>query len=44
MPSDSEIAWARAILEQPDGASAIDGAMIDRPVRERAAYILSRGE
>jgi citrate lyase subunit beta/citryl-CoA lyase len=42
-PSAVEIAWARRIVESThrgDGATVVDGAMVDRPVLERALAIL----
>jgi citrate lyase beta subunit len=43
-PSDEEIAWARGVVEAFDGQSAgvlaVNGAMVDRPVVERARRIL----
>jgi citrate lyase subunit beta/citryl-CoA lyase len=39
-PSAAEIAWARRVLAAAgEGAAAVDGAMIDAPVRIRAARI-----
>jgi citrate lyase subunit beta/citryl-CoA lyase len=43
-PTVEQIRWARTVAEAADGASKVDGAMIDRPVRERARRILSRAE
>lgn len=41
LPSEAEIAWARRILAvTSDGAVAVDGAMVDAPVRIRAEQIL----
>lgn len=42
LPSESEIAWARKVLQSADGAVAVDGEMIDEPVRLRARSILTR--
>jgi citrate lyase subunit beta / citryl-CoA lyase len=42
LPSESEIAWARKVLSSGEGAVAVDGAMVDEPVRLRARSILSR--
>lgn len=39
-PSEAEIEWAHRALETGDGAVAIDGLMIDEPVRARARAIL----
>lgn len=41
-PSEAEIAWARRVLASGDGAAAVDGAMVDEPVRIRARAILKR--
>lgn len=40
LPSEAELAWARRVLGAGEGASALDGEMIDRPVHERAQRIL----
>ncbi len=42
MPDAAEIAWARRVVAAADGASRVDGAMVDAPVRLRAEAILSR--
>jgi citrate lyase subunit beta/citryl-CoA lyase len=42
LPDDSEVAWARKVLASGDGAVAVDGAMVDEPVRIRARAILKR--
>lgn len=41
-PSDSEIEWATKVLASGDGAAAVDGAMVDEPVRARARAMLAR--
>jgi len=41
-PSDFEIDWANKVLASGDGARAVDGAMVDEPVRIRARAILDR--
>ncbi|NPD17715.1 CoA ester lyase [Xinfangfangia sp. D13-10-4-6] len=41
-PSAAEIDWARRVLASGDGAAAVDGAMVDEPVRIRARAILAR--
>jgi citrate lyase subunit beta/citryl-CoA lyase len=41
-PGESEIAWAHKVLASGDGAVAVDGAMVDEPVRIRARAILKR--
>jgi citrate lyase subunit beta/citryl-CoA lyase len=40
-PSDADIAWARRVLGSGEGAVAVDGAMVDEPVRIRARAILA---
>ena len=42
MPDAAEIAWARRVVAAAEGASRVDGAMVDAPVRLRAEAILSR--
>ncbi|WP_317617322.1 HpcH/HpaI aldolase/citrate lyase family protein [Streptomyces antnestii] len=39
-PSEKELAWARKVLAAGDAVSAVDGVMVDRPVRERARRLL----
>lgn len=41
-PDASEIAWARAVMAGSEGLAAIDGAMVDKPVRARACSILEK--
>ncbi|MFG1204657.1 CoA ester lyase, partial [Xanthobacter aminoxidans] len=41
-PDEAEVAWARKVLASGDGAAAVDGAMVDEPVRIRARAILGR--
>lgn len=41
-PSETDLAWARRVLAAADGAVAVDGAMVDAPVRLRARHILAR--
>lgn len=41
-PQPSEIEWARKVLASGDGAAAVEGAMVDEPVRIRARFILAR--
>lgn len=41
-PDESEIAWAQKVLASGDGAVAVEGAMVDEPVRIRARSILAR--
>lgn len=40
MPDSSDIRWAEKIVASGDGATSIDGAMVDAPVRARAQTIL----
>jgi citrate lyase subunit beta/citryl-CoA lyase len=43
MPGAAQIEWAKRILAAGDaGAVAVDGAMVDAPVRARARAILAR--
>lgn len=43
-PSETEVTWARRVLEASEGAGAFRfrGEMVDRPVIERARGILAR--
>lgn len=41
-PSEKEIDWARRVIASGDGAVAVDGAMVDEPVRIRARAILAQ--
>jgi citrate lyase subunit beta/citryl-CoA lyase len=43
-PAAADIAWARRVMRAPPGASVLEGAMIDPPVRARAAAILRRAD
>nr|WP_042671635.1 CoA ester lyase [Methylobacterium sp. B34] len=50
-PSRADIAWARGVIaalavahEDGRGAATYDGAMIDRPVAERARQVLARAD
>jgi len=40
-PGEADIAWARRVLATGGGAVAVDGAMVDEPVRIRARAILA---
>ncbi len=40
-PTGAEIAWAERVLNSGDGAAAVDGAMVDEPVRLRARKIMA---
>lgn len=40
-PSEDEIYWAKRVLESGDNAVAVDGVMVDEPVRIRARAILA---
>jgi len=51
VPSETEVAWAQRVLDAYDaavadgrGAIALDGAMIDLPVVERARRLLAETE
>ncbi|WP_445503833.1 HpcH/HpaI aldolase/citrate lyase family protein [Microvirga sp. G4-2] len=41
-PDQTEVTWACRVLASGDGAAAVDGAMVDEPVRIRARSILRR--
>lgn len=41
-PTPDQLAWAQSVLGAGEGATQIDGHMIDRPVIERARKILHR--
>lgn len=43
-PQQAEIEWANKVLASGDGATAVDGAMVDEPVRIRARTILARAD
>ena len=40
-PSSSEISWAARVMDSVGGAVQVDGEMVDKPVREKAARILA---
>jgi citrate lyase subunit beta/citryl-CoA lyase len=48
-PTSADLEWARRVLqaagqgEAPNGVATMDGAMVDKPVLERALRIVSRG-
>ncbi|MFE7967829.1 HpcH/HpaI aldolase/citrate lyase family protein [Streptomyces cellulosae] len=41
-PTDSEIRWARAVVDAGESVTTVDGHMVDKPVVERARGILAR--
>lgn len=41
-PEDAEILWAQRIVASGEGAVALDGEMVDEPVRMRARAVLAR--
>lgn len=41
-PDASELDWARRVIASGDGAAAVDGSMVDEPVRIRARALLKR--
>ncbi|EIE49969.1 aldolase [Salipiger aestuarii] len=41
-PTGAELDWAARVLASGDGAVAVDGAMVDAPVRQRARMILAQ--
>ena len=45
LPSAERVAWARRVMaaaEARDGAGQVDGQMVDKPVRDRAARIIAQ--
>jgi citrate lyase subunit beta/citryl-CoA lyase len=45
LPTEAAVKWAQGILASTDsGAEQIDGHMVDKPVRDRAARIIAQGE
>lgn len=47
VPGEAEVAWARRVLEAVEAGGdvvLVDGAMVDRPVVDRARRILSRSD
>ncbi len=43
-PDEGEVAWAHRVLRAGEGAVAVDGAMVDAPVRTRAHSIIARAQ
>ena len=43
-PSQGQIDWARRVAAAGTGAQAVDGEMVDEPVRRRAHAILAKTE
>jgi citrate lyase beta subunit len=43
-PTEEEIAWAHTVAAAGDGASQVDGRMVDAPVLARARRILTRSQ
>ncbi|MFT4030537.1 MAG: CoA ester lyase [Protaetiibacter sp.] len=43
-PSEQQHAWAQRVLASGDGAVQVDGQMVDKPIRERAARIIAQAE
>ncbi|MGO3146733.1 MAG: HpcH/HpaI aldolase/citrate lyase family protein [Leucobacter sp.] len=41
-PNAEQVAWARKIIGTADGASQVDGQMVDKPVQDRAGRILAQ--
>lgn len=41
LPGEAEVAWARRVLAAGEDAVAVDGEMVDAPVRRRAEAILA---
>lgn len=44
VPTEADLIWARRILASGDGAAAVEGEMVDEPVRRRAREILRQFE
>lgn len=42
-PTEQQMAWAQRVVALDGGAAQLDGAMIDKPVVDRAKRILERG-
>lgn len=40
-PSDTQVAWAQRVLGSGDDATALDGVMVDEPVRARARRMIA---
>ncbi|WP_435229829.1 HpcH/HpaI aldolase/citrate lyase family protein [Streptomyces sp. Tue6028] len=40
-PTESELRWARAVVEAGESVTVVDGQMVDKPVLERARRILA---
>lgn len=43
-PTEAEILWAQAVAASSEGASQLDGKMVDRPLIERARRIIERAK
>jgi citrate lyase subunit beta/citryl-CoA lyase len=43
-PNDDEVAWARNVIAQGEGAVAMNGVMIDAPIRLRARQVIERAD
>ncbi|MDH6622620.1 citrate lyase subunit beta/citryl-CoA lyase [Streptomyces sp. LBL] len=41
-PSDTEVRWARAVLDAGSSVTTLDGQMVDKPVLERARRVLAQ--
>ncbi|MGY0055480.1 HpcH/HpaI aldolase/citrate lyase family protein [Streptomyces sp. LZ34] len=41
-PSESELRWARAVLDAGDTVTTVDGQMVDKPVLARAQRVLAQ--
>lgn len=44
LPSAAELIWATQVMSLPEGVAVLNGAMVDAPVRSRAARILARAK
>ncbi|GHB73621.1 citryl-CoA lyase [Streptomyces viridiviolaceus] len=43
-PTESEVRWARAVIDAGDSVTVVDGQMVDKPVLERARRILAASD
>ncbi len=43
LPTVEQVEWATRIVAAEDGASQVDGQMVDKPVQDRARRILAQG-
>jgi citrate lyase subunit beta / citryl-CoA lyase len=43
-PTEEELRWARRVIDTGDAVSVVDGAMVDKPVLERARRLLDTAD